>query len=444
MVPRLRLILLALVTVIPLLGVGFSDPAWRWPASGVLALVVASAGVDAGLGRRKLAGVRVFLPERLRWVQDRADTLEIGIETLQPLPLVLRVALAHPREIQPAREDLTAVLPAQPGRHFFPYECRPNRRGLFFIEGCHYETASPWGLWDVRGQADERTECRVYPSLESERRQVASLFLRTSRSGTFATRLVGQGRDFEKLREYVPGDSYPTIHWKASARRGHPITKVFQIEKTQEVYVIIDASRLAGRLQAPGDAAQGTRLDRYIAAALVLGVAAEKQSDLFGLVTFSDRVLNFVRARNGKEHYGACREALYRLEPQPVSPDFEELASFIRLRLRRRSLLIILTDLDDPVLAESFQQAIESAAGKHLVLVQMLQPGEIRPVFTNPSVAQTDQIYQDLAHHFAWHDLRQLTLTLRRLGVGLSLFSPDQFSAQAIAGYLRVKERQLL
>ncbi len=444
MVPRLRVIVLAVATVIPLLGLAVSEPPSLPITGGCLVLLFGVAATDAHLGRKRLGLLEVVLPADLRCVQDRAALIEISFQTREPLALTLRFALAYPREIVPSDQQMSLALPDKAGRHDIACEFRPRRRGLFLIDGCYYETASPLGLWDVRGRSTQRTEIRVYPNMESERKQVASVFLRTQHSGSFATRQLGQGRDFEKLREYVPGDSYSTIHWKASARRGHPITKVFQIEKTQEVYVIIDASRLSARLQAPDDPAQGTHLDRYIAAALVLGLAAENQGDLFGLVTFSDRVLNFVRARNGKDHYGACREALYRLEPQSVSPDFEEIASFARLRLRRRALLIFMTDLDDPVLMESFQRAAELISGKHLVLVQMLQPGNIRPMFTDPDLSHVDEIYQDLAHHLAWHDLRQLTVRLRQHGVGFSLFSSGQFSAQTTSSYLRVKQRQLL
>jgi uncharacterized protein (DUF58 family) len=444
MVPRVNLIVLAAVTLIPLLGLGVEAPS-SLPAVVALCLVLLAVVVaDALQGRRRLAAVQAVLPERLRWIQGRPAQLDFAFETTGPRACRLRVAFAFPAGIEPDREELLIDLPAQAGRHLLLCECRPTRRGLFRIEGCYYESASPFRLWDVRGHTTRPIEVRVYPNMDSERKQVASLFLRTRHSGSRATRQVGQGRDFEKLREYMPGDGYDTIHWKATARRGHPITKVFQLEKTQEVYVLIDASRLSARLQVPGDPSQGTHLDRYIAAALVLGLAAEKQGDLFGLLTFSDRVLNFVRARNGKEHYGACREALYRLEPQAVSPDFEEAVSFARLRLRRRALLIFMTDLDDPVLMESFQRAVELIGRQHLVLVQMLQAANIQPLFTHPEVERVDEIYQDLAHHFAWQDLRQLTLNLKQQGVGLAFFSREQFSAQAIASYLRVKQRQLL
>lgn len=444
MVPRLSLILLASVTIVPLFGLAVSQPSFFLPAAVILALLVLVAATDIFLGRKRLQAVKVILPEKLRWIRGRPAMLEIIFETREPGSLHLRAGLAFPPELEPVREELFADLPAQAGRHYLACECCPTQRGLFKIEGCYYETTSPLGLWDIRGSTPQAVEVRVYPNMESERKQVASIFLRTRHSGSHATRQVGQGRDFEKLREYVPGDGYDTIHWKATARRGHPITKVFQLERTQEIYVMIDASRLSGRLQVPGNPSQGTHLDRYITAALVLGLAAEKQGDLFGLVTFSNRVLNFVRARNGKEHYGACREALYRLDPQVVSPDFEEVASFARLRLRRRALLVFMTDLDDPVLMESFQRAAEVLCRKHLVLVHMLQPGNILPLFTNPTVSKIDEIYQDLAYHMAWHDLRQLTLNLRQHGVGLSLFSKEQFSAEATSSYLRVKQRQLL
>jgi uncharacterized protein (DUF58 family) len=443
-VPRPSLIALAAITVIPLLGWAVMAPGFAPLVAGVLLLLGAVTGLDVFWGRMRLKGVKVILPAKLRLIQGRPGKFDLGFESRLGRPLHLRAALAFPAELPPTADEMTIDLPAEAGRHYFTCECAPRQRGLFTIEGCYYETVTPFRFWEVRGKTAQPVEVRVYPNMESERKQVASIFLRTRHSGTRAVRQLGQGREFEKLREYVSGDGYDTLHWKATARRGHPITKVFQVEKTQEVYVIIDASRLSARLQVPGDPSQGTRLDRYISAALVLGLAAEKQGDLFGLATFSDRMLSFVRARNGKEHYGACREALYRLEPQAVSPDFEEAVSFARLRLRRRALLIFMTDLDDPILMESFQRAIDVVCRKHLVLVQMLRPENIRPLFTNPDVARVDEIYQDLAQHMAWHDLRQLTIALKQHGVGLSLFAREQFSAEATSAYIRVKQRQLL
>jgi uncharacterized protein (DUF58 family) len=443
-VPRANLILLAALTLIPMLGAGVSIPGFAIGAVILIVLITAIVVLDAYMGIQKLRTLTVRLPTRLRWIQGRSVKLELVFETKLARAMRVHVGFDFPGEIIPREEEMLVDLPATAGKHHVLFECTPRQRGMFKIEGCYYEIKSPSGLWDIRGKNLQTIEVRAYPNLDSERKHVASLFLRTNRSGSKAMRQLGQGREFEKLREYVPGDGYDTIHWKATARRGHPITKLYQVEKTQEVYVIIDASRLSARLQVPGDPSQGTHLDRYIAATLVLGLAAEKQGDLFGLLTFGDRVFNFVRARNGKEHYSACREALYRLEPQSASPDFEEVATFIRLRLRRRALLVFMTDLDDPIIMESFQRSADLICRKHLLLVQMLQTADVKPVFCNPAVATVDDVYQDLAHHLAWHDLRQLSISLQQHGVSLSVISNEEFSAKTTSNYLRVKQRQLL
>ncbi len=443
-VPRPALILVAALTVIPLLGLAVSLPDYAPAFLGLLGLLALVVIGDAVQGRKLLRTVQVQLPDKVRWFQNRPAKFDVMFLTTLAKGFPIRAALPLPRGLESPREFLDFQLPDGAGKHFVTSECTAKERGRFVIEGCYYEIASPLRFWDIRGHQAQSMEVRVYPNLEAERKQIATIFLRNRMGGSQAVRQVGQGRDFEKLREYVPGDGYDTIHWKATARRGHPITKVFQIEKTQEVYVILDASRLSSRLQVPGDPSKGSHLDRYIAATLILGLAAEKQGDLFGLMTFDDGILNFVRARNGKEHYSACREALYRLESKSVSPDFEEVASFISMRLRRRALLIFMTDLDDPLLMESFQRAANVISKKHLVMVHMLQAGNVQPVLSNAGVASVDDIYHDLAGHLAWHDLRKMTLALKQQGVGLSLFSKEQFSAQTVSNYLRVKQRQLL
>src|SRR5204863_6499793 len=111
------------------------------------------------------------------------------------------------------------------------------------IDAVYLEAQSPLGFWAVRKKAPAQSEIRVYPNLLTERKNLAALFLHRGAFGLHAQRQVGKGRDFEKLREYLPGDGFDEIHWKATARRGKPITKSFQIERTQEVYVIVDALR---------------------------------------------------------------------------------------------------------------------------------------------------------------------------------------------------------
>jgi uncharacterized protein (DUF58 family) len=151
-----------------------------------------------------------------------------------------------------------------------------------------------------------------------------------------------------------------------------------------------------------------------------------------------------VRAKNGRSHYNLCRDAIYALQPRQVSPDFDELAAFIRLRLRRRALLVILTSLDDPVLAENFVRDIALVCRQHVVLVNMMQSPDIAPMFSGPDPERLDDLYRHLGAHLLWNNLRELEIQLQRLGVRFSLVRNEALSAQLITQYMTVKRRQML
>jgi len=499
-VPRNNLLFWVAVVILP-----FSLLAAVEPSAGVLCLCAIGvfflcALADGFAARTCLEGLSVELPAIARMSKDREAKLELRIRNQRQKTTNLRLGLSLPPEIQSDHEDAWIALPAGTEWSRFHWNCRPVKRGNYQLDCAYLESASALRFWAVRRQVPLQCEIRVYPNLFTERKDLAALFLHRGSFGLHAQRQVGKGREFEQLREYVPGDGFDEVHWKATAKRGRPITKIFQVERTQEVYVVIDASRLSARpivcsasgggrslsphpgplprgegesSPAPGsDAAlkfrlplpkgegrgegEGTALssdlattptttlERFITAALVLGLAAEQQGDLFGLLTFTDKVDHFVRAKNGKAHYNNSRDALYTLEPRIVTPDYDELCTFLRLRLRRRALLVFLTSLDDSLLAESFVRNIELIRRQHLVLVNMLQPPGATPLFTNPNIATMDELYQHLGGHLLWQKLRELEKILQRRGVRFSLLQDERLSAELVSQYLSVKKRQLL
>jgi uncharacterized protein (DUF58 family) len=450
-VPRSRLLLWVGLVLVPFSLLWAADPRLAWFAFAVMGAFGLSVVVDAFRGRPLLKGLIVECPKVTRMSRERAGKIEVRIRNPQPGSMAVTIGLAFPRELGTDQAELSVSLPAGSEWSRLQWPCRPLKRGRLPLATAHMEAVSPMGFWGLRKSLPLGAEIRVYPNLVSERKNLAALFLNRGSFGLHAQRQLGKGREFEKLREYVPGDGYDELHWKATARRGRPITKVYQIERTQEVYVVLDASRLSAR-PAPVEAAEGageapeqtTALERFLTAALVLGLAAEQQGDLFGLLTFSDKVDRFIRARNGKAHYSACRDAIYTLDPRIVTPDYDELCSFIRLRLRRRALLIFLTSLDDPVLAESFVRNLDLIRRQHLVMVNMIQPAGVEPVFTNPHVATTDQLYEHLAGHMQWHQLRELEKVLQRRGVSFSLLKNERLATGLVAQYLNVKRRQVL
>jgi uncharacterized protein (DUF58 family) len=450
LVPRTRLLLWISLIVLPFAAAGATIPAGAPAAILFIGGLLLLALGDAVSARRGLAGIHVHLPESARLQKDRPGQLEVRIENPSLKGRSIRLGFAFPREITTDSEDRITLLPEGVAFSRIQWPVTPTKRGQDFLNRAYLEAVSPLGFWGARTRHAASCELKVYPNLMSERKHVAALFLKRGQTGVHAQRQAGQGRDFEKLREYIPGDSYDEIHWKASAKRGHPVTKVFQVERTQEVYVIVDASRLSAREvkvadpDAPDGEAGSTILERYITAALILGLAAEQQGDQFGLLTFSDRVLSFVRAKSGQTHYDTCRDRLHTLQPQDVTPDFDELCAFIRLRLRRRALLIFLTSLDDPMLAESFAKATELISRQHLILADMLQPPGAQPLFQDSAVSEVDALYRQLGGHFQWHSLRELEKVLKRRGVRLSLLDPDKLAAQLIAQHADVKHRQLI
>ena len=453
MAPRTSLLLWTALVVVPMAGWLVWAPG-PLPA-GILAAWAGAAVWDARRSRCDVAWLQVRAPDTVRLARGRADEIVLDVCGDAPRPGTVRIGLAAPEAL--GISDRVREITVKTGRlkSRTAWDAAPAERGRFRIEHCHVESPSRWGLWHIRARVQLDIDVRVYPGLLSERRRVPALFLRRGVVGIRHQRRFGKGREFEQLRDYLPGDSIEDIHWKATAKRGYPVTKMYQIERTQEVYVGIDASRLSGRrvpatTEAPGPTEEGRGdteplIERYINSALLLGRAAEMQGDLFGLLTFSDRLQSFVRARRGHGHYRACLDAVCRLKSRPVAPDFGEVCSFVRHRLRRRALIVLLTQLDDPVLAENLLHDVEYIRRQHVVLVCMPCPPVVRPLFSVPEgVTAPDDIYAALGGHLRWQQLRRISDALQKKGVGF-LLSPDEaMLTELIARYLNIKQRQIL
>jgi uncharacterized protein (DUF58 family) len=436
-------------------------------AVAVIAGFILVALLDATRAPGRSEGLHIEGPPLVRLQKSRDGLIELILEHGNARLSSFRVGLDLPVEVGSQGVDRTVRLSPGAERSALSWPCKPRERGKYLLERAFIEASSPLAFWGARTTQSLHCEIRVYPDLMKERRNLAALFLRRAQSGALVQAFAGQGREFEKLRAYQAGDSVSDIHWKATAKRGSLVSKVYQVERTQEVYVLLDASRLSARSAEPSDRVgsaspgeegdevpasgghapeeESTILERYVTGALLLGHAAEQQGDQFGLVTFSDHVHSFLRARTGQAHFDAVRDQLYTLQARSVSPDFEELFSLVRLRLRKRALLVVLTNLDDPVLAESFVKASELVSRQHMLLVNMLNRDGVKPLFEDAEdVRQTGDLYEQLAGHFQWQHLRELAKVLQRRGVRLSFFDSNSFSADLIAQHANVRARQLV
>lgn len=418
------------IVVLPLCTIAGLVPPLAPVCYAGLALFAAIAAADALRANRAISGWKASAPPLLKWFKDREAVLPVSIENELSPAHEIRFHAAFPPEIEPKENSMAVRIQ---GAGMIDVVCTPQRRGDFQLRICNIEQRSPMHLWFASRALPLASEIRVYPDLRRER--AADLIRGHNLIGAHHRRQLGKGREFDKLREYEPGDSFDDIDWKATARRRIPVVRVFQIERTQEIYVVIDSSRLSAR---------GNVLDAYVSAALALAITAESQHDRFGLASFSAGVDGFLPAASGKRHFAFCRDTIYALQPRSVTPDLEEVFSYLHTHLRKRSLIIFLTALDDPFLAEAFVRDIRVLSRRHVVMINVPERDDVRPLFSGVIPETPDQIYSKLAGHMQWAGLRELQKTLERQGVRLAIVNPAQLPVQLSRQYLDIKQRQLL
>jgi uncharacterized protein (DUF58 family) len=466
--PRTNLVVWAAAIILPLsILAGVVGSLRSICVLGIVVFALASL-VDLLLGLGKYRQLECQIPAVNRATAGRDFELDLKLNGTGLRSGAIRLVVDLPPTVNPDQSHVPLRIEAGIVTLSIPVKAVAEHRGTYPINRLFFDWISPVRLWVFREERSLRSELRVYPDLALEGRKIAH-FLNRGGFGVHRQRQIGRGREFEKLREYEPGDSFDSIHWKAAAKRHKPITKVFQVEKSQEVYLAIDSSRLSSRaLGTPTSptvprmtnhdspstshlsaltshlSPSSTILESFIAATLLAGATAERQGDLFGLITFSDKVDQMARARSGSLHFNHCRDLLINLQARLVAPDFEDIAATLLNRLTKRSLLIFLTSLDDSVTGENFLLAGRFLARRHLVMAIMLLPPDTQPLFSAPGVEHTDQIYENIAGHLRWAKLQELRKQLLKAGVLFHLAPGQNFTLTVVNEYLATKRRQLL
>ena len=244
-VPSQRmLLLLSAVVVLPLASAAGFVPGLPAPCIATLALWAIVVAIDAVRGQQRLRGLEARRAAGPAPHQGRADPS--ACHHLQSTPRAAR----HPPERHHACRRALGFLRgrdrvAPTGASRFDWACTGVARGDHPLRELHLEAPSPFGLWLARSERELHSSLRVYPNLRD--RASAALFQRNSALGLRLRRQIGKGREFDNLRQYIPGDGFEDIDWKATARRQYPVVKLFRVEHSQEVYAVVDSSRLSAR-----------------------------------------------------------------------------------------------------------------------------------------------------------------------------------------------------
>lgn len=387
------------------------------------------------------------LPEELtvrrefekRFAIGDATKITLYIENQSTRDFHLKVKDEFPPEmILNEKREAEFTVEAQTTAEFF-YNLTPPKRGNYKFGRTAIRFFSKLGLVWCQTDLGEAQNAKVYPNMRRAREMElkalgAQSFLAIQRKAVRR----GEGREFESMRDYVRGDELRHISWTATARRNKLTTRQYQIERDQNIVIALDAGRLmTGRIN------DETKFDTAIHASLALMSAAARAGDNCGLVVFGRKVRKYLPPKKGVEQMDAVLETLHDMEPELIEPSYARAFQFIASNSKKRSFIVILTDLVDKESSKELITSLKLLRPRHLPLVVTIGdrdlnatvseiPKEIKEVFTQSAA-------EEIIHQ------RESALRLVETLGGLALdVTTNSLAPRLLETYLRVKERGLL
>jgi len=345
---------------------------------------------------------------------------------------------------QPART--LRIPPRSVGRETVPVVARRRGREAGGAGGFVVDSTGPLGLGRHRMQVPLPWEVVVYPPLVSVRlRASVAEALRRRDVGLKAIRRLGEGRLFESLREWVPGDDLRHIDWKATARRAKVITRQYEAERRQQVLLVLDAGRLmTAEVAAGGPGGSGvSRLDYAVQAALELAYAAAQHDDNVGIMTFADGVQHFVAPERGRAGVRGVMDVLAEVQPKLVEPDYPGAFRYLAARNRKRALTVLFTDVIDRFASDALVANVATLRPRHLPLAVTLRNSELDAAAMQRPATPRDA-YRKAAAEELLHAREEALGHMRRAGVLVIDVTPERAAQAVVAKYLDLKRRGTL
>jgi uncharacterized protein (DUF58 family) len=366
------------------------------------------------------------------------EEVSILIRNRAAAGLRARIADHAPAGLQPAPREIDGRFDPN-GTLRVAYTTYSPKRGAYEFGPVDLRVWRDGGWWLRQVRLPAAEEVAVFPNVVAIKRIQLSLRrgLRAM-AGMRRARPPGASTAFAGLRDYVRGDDVRRVSWTATARRDRPVVIEVEAERGQQVIVALDCGRL---MTAP--AGDLDKLDHAVNAALMLAWVAQAYGDRVGLMTFDDRVTSFLKPERGATQLRRITEALYAVRPEYVEPDFGHAMTHLALRVGRRSMIVMLTDVQDPEASRELVAHALRLAGRHLVLVVAMSDPAVLRARDDPIVS-TDRAYEWAAAEEFVASRRQSFELLRRGGVlGLDVVA-GQLSPALVERYLELKERALL
>lgn len=316
------------------------------------------------------------------------------------------------------------------------YRVLPLQRGVYHFGNINMRYLSNLKMFVRQVRYSAESEVRVYPNvLEVRKYDLLARKGLLRELGLRRSHLFGTGNEFERLREYTTDDEFRRINWKATARRGQPIAAEYETERSQHVMSMIDTGRLMHT-----QIESLTKLDHVINTVLLLSYVVALEGDHVGLMTFADDTRTYISPKRGKGQFHRLLEALYDVQAEHVEPNYEQAISYLGIKQKRRSLVVIFTDLVTLEAAKSLIISASQLSRRHLVLcVTISDPNTTR--FIARSVVDSNSIYQRAVAETLLDERQVILDTLNRNGILTVDVPADKLTINVINTYLELKER---
>ena len=425
------------VALVPL-SLSWGRPMLGWLALTYDLVIVAVAVFDAWNSKLPQA-VSIERHFGGRFAVGAETDVRIEIANHTPRDLSFMVKDEYPPQMELFGEREARVEVGAQTSAAFIYSLKPPKRGQFSFGRIAIRYLSRWRLAWRQTMASEPVTVKVYPNMRRAREaELKALGTRSFVAARRKSQWRGEGREFESLRDYVRGDEMRHISWTATARRGKLVTRQYQMERDQTILIALDAGRLmTARIE------NETKLDSAVHAALALMSAAARAGDNAGLLVFGRRIKAFLPPKRGAEHLDAALEALHAIEPEMIEPSYSRAFEFISANSRRRSLVVVLTDLVDEEGSQELLSSLKLLRPRHLPLVVTIADRDLKAVVREPPETETELFTQSVAEEIMYQREAALRLVESQGGLALDV-TAAALVPKLLETYLRVKERGLL
>lgn len=405
---------------------------------GALSLLIAATLLDIVRLFRVKEGIHASRHTLAKWSNGDENPVTVEVHNGYAFPVDVRVLDELPVQLQERGLDLHHRIPAG-ALETLSYMVRPRTRGVYAYGAINVLTRTGWGLAEKRYKLEQGREVAVYPSyIHLRKYELMALADPYSMAGVRKVRRSAQRSEFERIREYIPGDDRRTVNWKAVARKGKLMVNQYQDEKAQQVVSLIDTGRT---MKMPFDGL--SLLDRAINAALVLSDIAIMKDDKAGVITYSNKVHNVLTPARDKGWMHRVLELLYAQWTDFAETDIEALFARVKRTLGQRSLLVMYTNYESLQAMRRQLPYLQLLARAHLVAVVIFRNTELDQLLLRTD-KDTMDVYVKAITTKMLHEKELIAKELERHGVLTILTAPEQLSVSVLNKYLEIKARGML